>query len=157
MAQWTHIIQGLTADELEANENGNASSANGSPIGSPRTTLVEFEPRQGCYWAIISIYCKADGSDTIPKIRPYFEDTYQASLLAKLEVDPATFFAKGELIYRKDSAGNEVKTTDGSTEKYILAPVYIGNYKTRFALEACQLGADLVITIDRVALEQIPS
>lgn len=157
MSEWTHVIEGLTADELEASENGNGSSDNGLPIGSPRTSLVTFDPKVGLYWVIISIYCKANSSDSIPKLRPYFEDTKQSEILAKLGISPATFWGKGDLIFRKDNLGNPIKTPNGTTEKYVLAPVYIGNYKTRFALEACETGADLVIVIDRVGIEQLPS
>lgn len=157
MSEWTHVIEGLTANELEASENGNSSSANGAPINSPRTSLVTFDPKVGLYWVIISIYCKANSSDSIPKLRPYFEDPAQSEILEKLGIDPATFWGKGDLIYRKDQLGNAIKTASGQTEKYVLAPVYIGNYKARFALEACETGADLVIIIDRVAIEQLPS
>ena len=157
MSEWTHVIENLSADELEATEDGNEDSSNGLPIGSPRTSLVTFEPKIGHYWVIISIYCKANSSDSIPKLRPYFEDTKQSEILALLGISPATFCGKGDLIFRKDSSGNAVKTPNGTTEKYVLAPIYIGNYRTRFALEACETGADLVIVIDRVAIEQLPS
>lgn len=156
-AQWTHIIEALSADELEADENGNEDSSNGEPIGSPRTSLVTFQPVIGHYWAIISIYCKAVGVDTLPKLRPYFYDPAQSEILTKLEVDPPSFYGKGDLIFRVDKDGNEVKTAAGTTEKYILAPLYIGNYATRFALEDCETGGDLVIVIDRVSIEQLPT
>lgn len=157
MAEWTHIIKNLTSNELEASENGNGSSSNGSPISSPRTDLVTFEPKPGLNWIIISIYCKANGADTLPKLRPYFYDPLQSDLLALLSVSPSQFYGKGDLIYRKDKSGNALKTADGTTEKYVLAPIYIGNYKLKLALEECQTGADLVIVVDRVAVEQLSS
>ena len=157
MSEWTHIITNLTSNELEADENGNEDSANGSPIGSPRTDLVTFDPKPGLNWVVISIYCKADGADTIAKLRPYFEDLKQSEILALLGVSPSQFYGKGDLIYRKDKSGNAVKTPDGQTEKYVLAPVYVGNYRVKFALEACETGCDLAIVIDRVAVEQLPT
>jgi hypothetical protein len=156
-AEWTHVITNLSADELEASENGNGSSDNGLPISSPRTSLVTFDPKIGHYWVIISIYCKANSSDSIPKLRPYFYDELQSEVLTKLLETDTEFWGKGDLIFRKDSSGNDVKTPNGTTEKYLLAPIYIGNYRTRFALEACETGADLIIVIDRVAIEQLPS
>ena len=155
--QWTHVIEELTADELEASENGNASSNNGLPIASPRTSLVVFEPKVGQFWIIISIYCKANGADTIPKLRPYFYDQKQSEILGLLGITPSEFHGKGDLIFRKDSSGNEIKTLSGQTEKYVLAPVYVGNYSLRLALEECEEDADLVIVVDRVSIEQLPS
>lgn len=156
-ATWTHVLKAVSADDLESSELGNEDSHNGQEINSPRTDLVTFEPSVGLYWVIISIYCKADGADSLPKIRPYFYDAKQTEIAALLEIDPPDFWGRGDLIFRTNQAGDPAPTTDGNTERYTLPPLYIGNCRARFALEDCGLGGDLIVTMERVAIEQLPS
>lgn len=151
----THVIKNLTSDDLESSYLGNENSANGVPIGSPQTGIVTIERKPGLYWVLISIYCKANGADTLPKLRPYFIDPSLSEILEKLEAEDPNFNAKGDLIYREDKDGNEQKTTNGTAENYILGPVYIGNYDLKLALETCESGADLVIKVERTSIEQL--